>query len=187
MQTHIVVAVIAIILFSSAGRAADAASDCTSTEVTDGCGTLSFPDGTKYVGGFRGEQPSGHGTITFGDGSVMSGDFSELGAVQNPTYTKLDGTKFSGEYKPSLTDLRVPRKPLHFPFWRALAKDSASILVYFVVDETGKVVSAHIANPTGKSFDESVLEGVKQWRYIPATIGGHPVKDIAGARVEFSD
>lgn len=162
-------------------------ASCAGVEVTDGCGTMSFPDGTKYQGEFRGGQPSGHGTIRFGDGATMIGDFTELGVVQNAVYVTADGHRYAGEYKTSLPDLRYPRKPFHFPFWRAFAKDSASIMVFVVVDESGKVISAHILNPTGKSFDDSVLTGVATWRFIPATVDGHPVKDIGGARVDFSN
>ena len=48
---------------------------CNSNFNAHGTGTMTFPDGTKYVGQFMDGAKSGHGKIQYADGTVYEGEF----------------------------------------------------------------------------------------------------------------
>jgi hypothetical protein len=56
-----------------------------------GRGTMTFPDGTVYVGDFNDGNKSGRGKIEYADGSVYDGEFSEDAPHGHGTYTTTRG------------------------------------------------------------------------------------------------
>ena len=67
-------------------------------------GTLTFADGSKYVGEFKDGEYSGNGNFTFGKKSKHAGDqyigqFKASKKDGHGTYTYANGNKYVGEYK----------------------------------------------------------------------------------------
>jgi TonB family protein len=171
-------------LMVAAPAAADGSTSCAPAPVREGCGTYVWPDGTKYVGIFHGAHFE-TGVLKFADGSELSlGDSDGRGDAR---YATADGKVYAGRYEPAQTDLTKPRPPIDFPFWRGFFGDQAVIIVRLVIDEKGNVTSAQLDNRTGKSFDDSVLNGVKAWHFVPATVDGHPVEGEVTTQVDFSN
>ena len=56
----------------------------------DGQGTLTFPDGQKYVGEYKGDKKHGQGTHTWSDGRKYVGEFKN-GNFWNGTIYRIDG------------------------------------------------------------------------------------------------
>jgi TonB family protein len=57
-----------------------------------------------------------------------------------------------------------------------LAGVKASVVVAFVIDESGCVVDEHIVRSTNPAFDQIALDCVRGWEYKPAIRAGAPVK-----------
>ena len=66
-------------------------------------GKFYYSDGSIYVGDSKDLQKDGQGTLTFKDGSVYVGVFS-AGKYSGGTYTGSDGVSYVGEYKNGLFD-----------------------------------------------------------------------------------
>jgi hypothetical protein len=64
-----------------------------------GQGTLEFPDGEKYVGEFKDGKQHGQGTYTFPSGSKYVGEFKDGQLRGLGTFTFSDGYKYVGEFK----------------------------------------------------------------------------------------
>ena len=62
-------------------------------------GTLTVPDGRKYVGEFKDGDPHGQGTYTWPDGRKYVGEFRDGLPNGQGTLTIPDGVQYVGEYK----------------------------------------------------------------------------------------
>jgi hypothetical protein len=62
-------------------------------------GTLTFPDGTKYVGEFRDDEKSGHGSLTLPNGETYVGEFRDNEKNGQGTYTWPSGATYVGEFR----------------------------------------------------------------------------------------
>ncbi len=62
-------------------------------------GTLTFPDGRKYVGEYKDGKPHGQGTLTLPDGGTCVGEFKDDKLHGQGTLTFSDGRKCVGEFK----------------------------------------------------------------------------------------
>ncbi len=51
--------------------------ECTEGDCENGRGTMVFPDGTKYKGGFKAGRRSGQGTYTYSDGGNYTGEWRD--------------------------------------------------------------------------------------------------------------
>ena len=60
-----------------------------------------------------------------------------------------------------------------------------SVVVEFVVDESGLVVSPRIVESAGAALDKACLEAVGRWRYEPAVTQGVRVKVVQRATFRF--
>ena len=49
-------------------------------------------------------------------------------------------------------------------------------MLFVVVDETGRVESAIVTEPTDRVYDQLLLAAAKTWTYRPATRDGPPVR-----------
>jgi hypothetical protein len=66
---------------------------------TDYCqGTVTSPNGDKYVGEFRNNMPDGQGTLTWTNGSRYVGEFSHGKMNGQGTLTYADGSKYVGGF-----------------------------------------------------------------------------------------
>ncbi len=65
----------------------------------NGQGTLTFPEGTKYVGEFKDGKYHGQGTITYEDGEKYEGKFNNWNIHGQGTFTESDGRKQVGVFK----------------------------------------------------------------------------------------
>jgi hypothetical protein len=62
-------------------------------------GTVTFPDGQKYVGEFRDGQRSGQGTFTWPEGQKYVGEYRDGKSHGQGTFTFPDGRKYVGEFR----------------------------------------------------------------------------------------
>ncbi len=70
---------------------------------------------------------------------------------------------------------RITNKPPVPPAdWRA--PQSAVVGVDLTIDTNGKVKNAVVVYSGGKDVDESVLQAVRNWAYVPAMCGTTPVE-----------
>jgi len=67
-------------------------------------GTMTFPNGEKYVGGFKRGMKSGRGTYTWPDGQTYEGEFKNDKANGRGRGTWPDGRTYAGEYKDGLAN-----------------------------------------------------------------------------------
>ena len=92
---------IALILF--AGNAtASSLPNCPSNypEKWDNCiGTKTYPNGDKYIGGYKDGNRDGLGTYTYTSGSKYVGEHKDGEKHGQGTYTWADGDKYVGEIK----------------------------------------------------------------------------------------
>jgi len=65
----------------------------------------------------------------------------------------------------------VPRVPSAFT---SQAKERG--LLELVIDETGRVVSVMIRMSVHPLYDRQLIGAAREWKYLPATVGGQPVK-----------
>ena len=65
----------------------------------EGLGSLTVPDGEKYVGEWKDGLPNGQGTFTYPDGKKYVGEWKDGKKHGQGTYTWSDGSKYKGEYK----------------------------------------------------------------------------------------
>ncbi len=73
--------------------------DDPNTGWTNCVGTLTSPDGDKYVGEFKDDEYDGQGTYTFPSGAKYVGEYKDGKKDGQGTFTWPDGAKYVGEYK----------------------------------------------------------------------------------------
>ena len=113
-------------------------ANCSQVRVLQGCGTYVWPDGIKYVGGFRGGYFDGFGTVYYSDGSRFEGEFENASAHGDAVYFYADGTKLSGRFHDVTNDMSRPHALVRYPFWRAFLRDRSSVLLTVIV--SGRVL-----------------------------------------------
>lgn len=162
-----------------------ASSACASQPVMEGCGTFTWPDGTRYVGNFHGGFMKGEAKIFFGDGAVLDGTVSSTNGVAS--YVDESGRHLSGQFEDASPDLAHPHAPIDYPFWRGFFGDSANAYVAIVIDEQGKVTSAKLLQDIDSpSYAKAAIDGVSRWLYLPAKLDGVAIKSIGIVNVQFS-
>jgi hypothetical protein len=67
--------------------------------VSDGQGILTYPDGYKYVGEYRNGRQNGQGTLTFPSGEHYVGGFRNGDRSGRGTLTFSSGNKYVGDFK----------------------------------------------------------------------------------------
>jgi TonB family protein len=153
----------------------------------EGCGTWVWSDGSKYVGGFHGGYFDGHGVISYADGGRFEGEFENSSAFGQAAYTTADGTRITGRFHDIGRDVAHPHSPAHYPFWRAFFGGEANVQMTVIIAADGSVTNAQVDQPTEyPSFDKAAVETVNKWKYLPATIDGHPIKMPYTIIVQFA-
>ena len=172
----------------SAGFAADAPADCSSARVVEGCGTYTWPDGSKYVGGFKAGSFDGHGIVTYADGSRFEADFQKGTARGEAAFTARDGTRTSGAFRNIGNDRSFPHAAPKYPFWRRILGGEGSVVLTVIIAEDGRVTNVQIDNPSPyEDYDEAAADAVKTWRYSPAMIAGKTAKVPHRIEVKFPE
>src|SRR4051794_25341507 len=64
---------------------------------TNCAGTRTYPNGDKYIGGFKDDMPNGKGTYTYVKGIKYVGEFKEVEPDGQGTWTYPNGDKYVGE------------------------------------------------------------------------------------------
>ncbi|MFL5240234.1 MAG: TonB family protein [Rhizomicrobium sp.] len=161
---------------------------CSQEPVQNGCGSYVWPDGSKYVGEFRGGYMDGPATIVYADGSKLQGNFLGTGgALGDVTYVAADGSRITGPFRDPSRDASKPHTPVNYPFWRALFGGEAQVDVIALIDEHGNVTNAQLYHPINSpSFTKAATEAVSQWKYFPATVGVRPVKSPYMLQIQFA-
>lgn len=180
--------VLATSQWAKAETNATAPDSCSRTAVQDGCGTFTWPDGSRYVGGFHKGYFDDHAIVTFADGSKLESDFSDGSPYGEATFTNPRGIKIHGHFHAQVIDKNMPHRPLHYPFWRGLAGDEANLYISAIVTPVGHVTNAVILNPSPyDSFNQEALAGVSEWTYEPAKVGEVPVPTPIVILLEFNN
>jgi TonB family protein len=66
------------------------------------------------------------------------------------------------------------------------ARYEGTVILNIVVDKAGNISRIRLERPLGMGLDENAMEGVKQWRFIPATRNGQPVAVAMNIEVSFN-
>jgi TonB family protein len=66
------------------------------------------------------------------------------------------------------------------------AKYQGTVVLWIVVDKAGKLSRIRLERPLGMGLDENAMEGVKKWRFTPATRNGEPVAVAMSIEVSFN-
>jgi hypothetical protein len=161
---------------------------CAPDPVQEGCGTFTWPDGSRYVGNFHGGFFDGPATVIYPDGAQLEVSYRSGNADSgNATYVRLDGTRVTGPFHDVSRDIRYPHPPADYPFWRALFGDSADVIVAAIVDENGFVRTARpYREIESQSYASAAVEAIRKWRYLPATVDGKPVPIPYLIDIQFS-
>jgi pimeloyl-ACP methyl ester carboxylesterase len=176
-------------LAAGASSAMDA-KPCGAMHVRDGCGTLIWPDGSTYVGGFRGGLFHGHGTITYADGARFEGDYSDGNGHGQATYTKADGTVISGAFRDNKRDNRNTPQ-IEPPSKSPEQASTTTIVIPAIIEADGSITNAMAEIPPSLSGSDAarICHGatnlVFKQKWHPATIDGQPIKAPAFALITY--
>lgn len=66
------------------------------------------------------------------------------------------------------------------------AKYQGTVVLRIVIDKAGKISRIRLERPLGMGLDENAMEGVKNWRFNPATRNGEPVAVAMNIEVSFN-
>jgi TonB family protein len=66
------------------------------------------------------------------------------------------------------------------------AKYQGTVILNIVVDKEGNVSRIKLVRPLGMGLDENAMEGLKTWRFKPATRNGQPVAVEMNIEVAFN-
>lgn len=66
------------------------------------------------------------------------------------------------------------------------AKYQGTVVLSIVIDKVGKISRIRLERALGLGLDENAMEGVKRWRFTPATRNGEPVAVAMHIEVSFN-
>ena len=66
--------------------------------------------------------------------------------------------------------------PPRYPNAMKRAKKEGRVMLFLVIDETGKVVSAEVRKSTDPGFNAEALKAARKWKFKPGTKNGQPVR-----------
>lgn len=66
------------------------------------------------------------------------------------------------------------------------AKYQGTVVLSIVIDKAGKISRIRLERALGMGLDENAMEGVKRWRFNPATRNGEPVAVAMSIEVSFN-
>jgi TonB family protein len=72
-----------------------------------------------------------------------------------------------------------------YPEAAKAARVTGIVIAELTIDEGGNVAAANILRSVA-GLDQAALDAVKQWKYLPTTLNGQPVKTVATVTVNFT-
>jgi len=89
-----------------------------------------------------------------------------------------------------IADLPVaPRKIVDvrpvYPDLARTARKEGTVVMEAVLDATGRVTQLRVIQSV-PLLDQAALDAVRQWRYTPSTLGGHPVSVLMTITIRFT-
>lgn len=123
---------------------------------------------------------------TAGIGSI--GDEGGIGnVVDAPRVSMPAPPQKSGPVR--VADLPVaPRKIVDarpvYPDIARFARKEGTVVMEAVLDPTGRVTQLRVIQSV-PLLDQAALDAVRQWRYTPSTLGGHPVSVLMSITITF--
>lgn len=92
-------------------------------------------------------------------------------------------------FSPTLLDeppsTRRQKAPLYPPSLRN-SGTTGTVWVSFLVDENGRVQNVKVIKSTNQGFDEATVAAVSEWRFVPGTHKGLPIRFRMSVPVVFS-
>lgn len=116
-------------------------------------------------------------TIPLGPLGYMGGEIGGVGPGHGPgiNFTELDGTPRT----------RSQAAPI-YPFEAKRQGMNGDVLVEFMVDESGGVVSPHVVKSSSPMFEEAALRAVARWKFEPGKRGGRVVRFKMAVPIVFN-
>ncbi|HJT43780.1 MAG TPA: TonB family protein [Rhizomicrobium sp.] len=164
---------LAVCIFSDGGRQEQTYVD----DQADGPHMDLYADGNRLEGRVEKGQRVGIWTRTMRDGRRL-----EIGVVPGKNYLEVNGTlvaadgaRLPGVYSPPHSDPTKPR-PIVYPQISMRLNEQGMVSVSLWVQEDGTAQDFRLARSSGFSrLDESALEQLKTWRFVPAKVDGKPI------------
>jgi TonB family protein len=79
--------------------------------------------------------------------------------------------------------VRQPR-PIYPPDLQQ-AGIEGTVVLQAIISKDGSVISLKVLKSVGHGLDEAAMDAVRQWRYEPTLLNGHPVETMTTITVEF--
>ncbi|HEX3577637.1 MAG TPA: energy transducer TonB, partial [Thermoanaerobaculia bacterium] len=62
---------------------------------------------------------------------------------------------------------------------------NGTVVVECIIDKTGRVREAHVLSSTSTMFNQSAVDAVQQWHFVPGSLHGSAVDTIFDLTVTF--
>ena len=62
---------------------------------------------------------------------------------------------------------------------------TGSVIIRAIISKTGDILNAQVINTVHPGLAQAALDAVKQWRYQPTLLNGHPVEVITTVTIGF--
>jgi TonB family protein len=86
------------------------------------------------------------------------------------------------DVRPRLLSSAPPQFPSVPPLY---PKKTISVLVSFFIGEDGTVEDARAAESDDPAYNEAAVAAVLKWKFVPATVDGHPAETIMAVPIRF--
>jgi TonB family protein len=143
------------------------------------------------------------GRVFFLDADTAARAWPELRRADDTTpddqifHVSKNAFRRSGDNTPEAADDRdkegivLPPRPAHTPepeysVQARNAKYQGTLVLKIVIDKAGKISRIRLERALGMGLDETAMEGVKRWRFNPATRNGQPVAVEMNIEVSFN-
>jgi periplasmic protein TonB len=78
----------------------------------------------------------------------------------------------------------VDARPV-YPEFARMARKEGTVVMEAVLDPTGRVTQLRVIQSV-PLLDQAAMDAVRQWRYTPSTLGGHPVSVLMSITIRFT-
>jgi protein TonB len=126
--------------------------------------------------------PDATAGIVPGVGSVLGTNVDAPTALVSPPPRKAGPVR--------VADLPVPPRKIVdarpiYPEIARQAKREGTVVMEAVLDPTGRITQLRVIQSV-PLLDQAALDAVRQWRYTPTTLGGHPVSVLMTITIRFT-
>lgn len=111
--------------------------------------------------------------------------------VSKNAFRRPDGNALEAAADHNKEEIVLPPRPTYTPepdfsAQARNAKYQGTVVLGIVVDKAGRISRIRLERPLGMGLDENAMEGVKNWRFNPATRNGEPVAVAMNIEVSFN-